>query len=73
VTKLWAGRSSIPGRCNDGIFSLRNRVQTGSEAHLASHPKGVGGGVLSPRMQPVREDHHSPRSSAKNKSEWGGA
>jgi hypothetical protein len=32
-----ADRGSIPGRGNDGIFSLRHRVQTGSEAHSASY------------------------------------
>jgi hypothetical protein len=37
-------RGSIPGRCVDGIFSLRHLcVQTGFGAHKASHPVGTGG------------------------------
>jgi hypothetical protein len=29
-------RSSIPGRANDDIFTPRQRIHTGSGAHLAS-------------------------------------
>jgi hypothetical protein len=35
-------RGSIHGRDNDGNFSLRHRVQTGSGAHQASYPIGAG-------------------------------
>jgi hypothetical protein len=34
--------ASIPGKGNDGIFSLRHRVQTSSGAHQASYPMGTG-------------------------------
>jgi hypothetical protein len=44
VTKLRAGRSGlISRRCNNGIFSLRHRFQTGSGVHPASYPMGTGG------------------------------
>jgi len=36
-------RDSIPGTCNDWIFSLRHRIQTGSGVHPASYPMGTGG------------------------------
>jgi hypothetical protein len=34
---------SIPGRANDGIFSLCHHVQTSSGAHPASYPVGTRG------------------------------
>jgi len=34
--------SSIPGRGNDGIFSLRHLIQTGSGAYPTSHPMDIG-------------------------------
>jgi hypothetical protein len=37
------GSGSIPGR--DKKFSLLHSVQTGSGAHLASHPVGTGGSL----------------------------
>jgi len=36
-------RGSIPNTGNDGNFSLRHSVQTGSGAHLVSYPMGTGG------------------------------
>jgi hypothetical protein len=47
-------RGSIPGSGNDGNFSLRCHVQTGSGAHPASYPVGTwgflpGGKVAGPR------------------------
>jgi hypothetical protein len=42
-------RDSIPGKGNDGIFSLRHRVQTDSRYQPCSYPIGTGskaGGVL---------------------------
>jgi hypothetical protein len=36
-------RCSIPGRGNDGIFSLRHRVQTCSGYNIASYPMCIGG------------------------------
>jgi hypothetical protein len=37
------GRRSVPGRGNNGTFSLRYHVQTVSGAHPASYPMGNGG------------------------------
>jgi len=34
-------RGSILSRGREGIFSLRHREQTGSEAHPASYPMGI--------------------------------
>jgi hypothetical protein len=39
-------RGSIPGRGDDGIFSLRHWVQTGSGAHPASYPMVTEGPYL---------------------------
>jgi hypothetical protein len=36
-------RGSLPGRFNDGIFSLRHLVETGFEVHPVSYPMGTGG------------------------------
>jgi len=36
-------RGSVPGRDNNGIFSLLCRVQTSSVAHPVSYPVGTGG------------------------------
>jgi hypothetical protein len=52
-------RRSVPRSGNDGIFSLRYRVQTGSEAHPASCPMRTG--AVSPGVKrPAREADHSP-------------
>jgi len=36
-------RGSIPGRDNDGIFSLRHLVHIGSGVHAVSYLMGIGG------------------------------
>jgi len=36
-------RGSIAGKCNDGICSLRHRVQIGSGANPASYQMGTEG------------------------------
>jgi hypothetical protein len=53
-------------------FSLLHVVQTGSEAHPASYPMGIGGvGVLSPGVKRKgREADHSPPTSAEVKKTW---
>jgi hypothetical protein len=39
-------QGSIPGKGNDGIFSLCHRVQTGSGVHPTSYPMGTGGSFI---------------------------
>jgi len=55
VTKLRAGRPGFNSRqVNEGILSLRHRIQTGSGAHVACCPMGTG--ALSPGVKrPERE------------------
>jgi hypothetical protein len=70
-TKILAERpGSILGRDNEGIFSLRHRVQTGSGSHPPSCPMGTGGAFPPEVKRPGREANHSPPSSAKIKNEW---
>jgi hypothetical protein len=45
------------------------RVQTGSAAHPASYPMGIGGSFPEVK-QTGREADHSPPSSAEVKKEW---
>jgi hypothetical protein len=52
----------ILGKDNSGIFSLRQRIQTGFGAHPTSCPVGTRG--------PRRETDHSPSSSAEVKTAW---
>jgi hypothetical protein len=47
-------RGSIPGRCNDGILSARQRLQTGSEAHPVSCPMGTGGYICGDKADGVQ-------------------
>jgi hypothetical protein len=52
-----------------GIISLRHRVQTGSEAHPASYPVGIG--VFSPGIKRSgREADQSLPPSSKVKNAW---
>jgi len=39
----WTTLISVPSGGNDGYFSLRYRVHTGSETHIVSYPMGTGG------------------------------
>jgi hypothetical protein len=58
-------RSSFPGKGNDGIFSLRHRVQRGHGDHPASYLMGTGGGALPLGLKrPGCECGHSTPSSA---------
>jgi hypothetical protein len=51
-------QESIPGRGNDGMFSLRHRVKTDSGDHLVSYPMDTG--ALIPGVKrPGREADHS--------------
>jgi hypothetical protein len=50
-------------------FSLLNVVQTGSEAHPASHPMGTGGSFPGVK-RPGFETHNSPWTSAEVKKMW---
>jgi len=43
MTELLAGRPGFDSRQEQGFFSLRHRVQTGSGVHPASCPMGTGG------------------------------
>jgi hypothetical protein len=52
-----------------GYFSLRHRVQTGSEAHPASYPVGNRVSFLAVKRL-GREANHSPPSSAGVKNAW---
>jgi hypothetical protein len=56
-------RGSFSGGGNDGIFSLRHRVETDPGAHTASYPTGVGGSY-SRVKRPGREADHSHPSIA---------
>jgi len=40
VTRLWTGRQGFDFRQGEEIFSLRDRVQTGSRVHGGSFPEG---------------------------------
>jgi hypothetical protein len=52
-----------------GFLPLRHRVQTGSGAHVTSHPVVIG--VLSPGVKrPGLESEHLPPSSAEVKNAW---
>jgi hypothetical protein len=55
-------RGSIPTDADD--FSSSLCIQTGSEAHPASCPMGIGG-----KARPGRDADHSPSSSAEVKNE----
>jgi hypothetical protein len=57
-------RSSIPGRNNDRIFSLRHSTQTESGAQYVPEVLNLGVKWLG------REFHHSPLSSAEVKNAW---
>jgi hypothetical protein len=57
-------RGSILGSGNYGIFSLRHRIQTCSEAHPASFKMGSGG------FHAGGKANHTPPSSAKIKEAW---
>jgi hypothetical protein len=52
-----------------GNFSLRHRVQNGSESHPASYPTGTRALSLGVK-RPVREADHSPPLSAEVKNAW---
>jgi hypothetical protein len=43
-------RGSIAGRGNDGMFSLRHHVQTGSAAHSAAYRIGIVGCLPGDKM-----------------------
>jgi hypothetical protein len=45
------------------IYSLFHSVQTASEAHSASYPKGITGVPSSEVKRPGHEVNHSPPSS----------
>jgi hypothetical protein len=62
-------RGSIPGRDNDGIFSLCLSVQTGSAAHPASYQM-FRGGFYSGIKRPWREDDNSLPFNAEVKNTW---
>jgi hypothetical protein len=46
-----------------GNFSLHHRVQTGSEAHPASYPMGIGGSFPEGRAAGREADHPPPFSA----------
>jgi len=61
------GRDSVPDGLNDGLFSPRYRVQTGSGAHPTSYPVATRG--FSPGVKrPVRETDQSLPSGAEVKN-----
>jgi hypothetical protein len=55
---------SVPGRSNDGIFSLRFRVYTGSGPTQPTIKWVLGAPT------PEREAGHSPPSSSRAKNAW---
>jgi hypothetical protein len=50
-------------------FSSSPYVQTGSGAHPASYPMGIGGPFPGGKARPGRDTDHSPPSSAEVKNE----
>jgi hypothetical protein len=58
------GWGSIPG--TGKRYSILHSVQTGSVAHPASYPMGIGGGLISKECQA----DHSPKSTAEVKNGW---
>jgi hypothetical protein len=60
-------RGSIPTWVED--FSSSPCVQTGSGAHPASYPMGIGGTFPRGRVRPWRDADHSSKSSAEVKYE----
>jgi len=70
VTGLWVGRQgSIPDRSKEGIIFLFTSVHTGSGAHPASYPMGIGCS-LPVIKRPGREADHSAQSSGRVKNVW---
>jgi hypothetical protein len=63
-------RGSIPGRGNNGIFSLRHLVQTGSGTHPPYYSMGTGGSFPPGVKWPGREAVHLSPFSAKVKNAW---
>jgi hypothetical protein len=57
----------IEVRSTTGVedFSSSPCVQTGSEAHPASYPKGTGGPFPGDKARPGRDADHSPPSSGR--------
>jgi hypothetical protein len=49
-----------------GFFSLRHRLQTGSEAPSSTYAMSIGGGL----QRPGREGDYSPPSSREVKNAW---
>jgi hypothetical protein len=56
-------RGSIPGRGNDGNFSLRHRVQTGYGPHKASYAMKTGGSCPGGKAAGHEADHPPPSSA----------
>jgi hypothetical protein len=50
-------RGSIAGSSNDGTFSLRHRIQAGSEAHSASYPMGTEDSYAGVKRKGREDDH----------------
>jgi hypothetical protein len=62
-------QGAIPGRDNDGNFSLHHSVQTGSGAHPASYPMGIQGSYLGSKAAGAWKYHSLP-TRAKVKNAW---
>jgi len=60
---------SIPGRSNNGFFSLHHHIQTSSGAYPASYPVSTGGSYPRVKVARVLIDHPPPYS-AKVKNVW---
>jgi hypothetical protein len=63
-------RGSIPGRGNEGNFSILYRVPTGSGARQASYQLWLPGALTPGVNLPEREADHSPPSRAEVKKTW---
>jgi len=60
----WTTEFRFPAE--EGIYSLRNRVQTGSGTHPASYPRGTGGIFLGNKEAEAETDLSHPSAEAKN-------
>jgi hypothetical protein len=65
ITRTYSGKASFAFMASSTFkFSLLRVVQTGSGAHAAFYPMGIG------VKRPGRESHHSPPTSAEVKKMW---